>query len=258
MLASADKPDGKRKVKRLFVYDDELAFARLAAPLLYPGSNPVKFKSWKELSAVLSSYGEVEELIFWVHGTTGTLLIHDSDGSLPLQTPQATRDLLAKTKLRVTRAVVFEGCNIMRAPRDAAIIVSGIAGPGVSITGYSYYMVVQPITVSGFDEASAAELLKKWDGFWIGSPSAASFVGSGKHTRYRRYFADNVDLDAPAPFPDPLPSLLKRSEFSKRSQLEPKSISSVAEAEAFAKELDAPVNPIGYVVTVNDALTLAK
>lgn len=257
VLAKSGKSDGKAKVKRLFVYDDGLAFAAQAALLLYPGAKLERFDTWTKLTAVLAKYGEVEELIIWAHGVDGALLIRDGAASGRARTAQDARDRLAKSQLKVTRAVHFEGCNIMRAPQDAAIIASGVAGPGVSATGYTYYMVVQPITVSGLDAAAAAALLRKWDGWWIGSPSVENLVGAKKRPVYRRWFAQAVNLAKPDPLPDP-PANLRKSDFSKLSELEPQLLGNLAESNAFVEKLNEPVEPNGFVVTVSDVQALAN
>jgi hypothetical protein len=94
-------------------------------------------------------------------------------------------------------------------------------------------------------------------GYWIEPPDAAKLVGlEAGTTLLLRWFRQELDA---TPLPDLAPGeLVRKDEFSKFTDLDPKLIHTNAEAQSFMGRLDVPVPASGFIVTVDDVAAVAK
>lgn len=217
---------------------------------LYPGGIPKGVKTWRDLTAALSSHQTIATLVLFFHSAAGKLLF---DGS---PKPQEVKARLAASKAKVTGAIRFEGCNIMRAPVTAAYMVSGIAGSVAVVSGYTYYSIFNAVKVT--PGLSLSEAKKVWDPYapyWVDrslSPEKLVAIKTAM-TLWQRWF--RVDLDV-----SPLPEYAGHKVHVPLSKLEEKTVTP-AGAVKLQQELDSEdtlVIPAARVTVGDIAATAAK
>lgn len=247
----------KPSISTLFLYD--AADSRIATPAAsvqaayYAGATVKGVNSWAELTAALANYSTIETLIVFVHSDGGQMIFA---GDNPTADDIAER--FAKSAVKVSKAIRFEGCNIMCDPATTAQMVARIAEPGAVVSGYTYYSIIMDVNINvptGTPPEAVQKTLDSYAGYWFpGTPKAAEIAASEGDTRlWVRYFRDVFDeAKLPPRGPDGLPP----KGFVALSSLEPRSVSSREQADQLQAEMDQPVHAAA-IVTVRDIAAVA-
>ncbi|SER78390.1 hypothetical protein SAMN05421690_10762 [Nitrosomonas sp. Nm51] len=236
----------KPKIDKLFVYDASLGVGPATAirDSFYKGAKLEPITTWSDLVTVLSRYSEIKTLVLDTHSIPGNLLI---DGNSPSTDDQKNR--LTATAVQVTGRIIFEGCSIMGDPATTAKLVSGITGPSASVTGYTFFSVVDSITVELIgdeDEEGIKTALEPFKQYLLpGNPSAKSLAGkSGPVDLYRRWFRRDLDETSPENETD-------QRAIKQRSDMTDVRVRTAEDAERVRSEYQSPVEP-AYIVTIED------
>lgn len=245
----------KPKINQLFIYDQDLGddFPTAIRDAYYSGATLVKISDWSDIKAALAKYSEIKTLIFDTHSTPGDLLI---GGNSP--TPTEQRNNLKATGVKVTGQIIFEGCEIMGDPAGVAKLVSGIAGPGARVSGYTLYSITQPIMLDldGNNDADGIRAaLDPHARFLLpGSPSPTSLAGTtGTVTFYKRWFRADLNSN---PIPDVPTGSFPPKGIHTRDDMTPLKIATQKEAADLRADFTGPVPPVKFV-TVTDIPTVA-
>ncbi|HET7418460.1 MAG TPA: hypothetical protein VFJ61_12630 [Solirubrobacterales bacterium] len=256
-VKAAGAPRAKPAIGTLILYDaGETAIAKAAGAIqsgFYSSGTLVGVRTWRELTAALARYSSISTLVLFFHSAGGQLIFEGED-----PTAEDVRKRFAASGVKVTGAIRFEGCNIMLNPVTTAYLVSGIAGAGAAVSGYTHFSLFNDITVPpGFPRAQAQALLASYAGFWIpGTPGADSVAASRAALKlWLRWFRDEYDET-------PVPARAAGAEpprgFIPTSKLEERTVTSGEDALTLEKELDVPVHPAARVTVTDIAAVAAK
>lgn len=253
---AAAQAKAKPKIDQLFIYDASLGdeFPTAIRDAYYAGAKLAKISDWNDVKAALSKYSEIGILIIDTHSTPGNLLI---GGNSPTLTQQQTN--LTSTGVKVTGQIVFEGCKIMGDPVAVAKLVSGIAGPGARVSGYTLFSVTMPfeLLLDGNNDADGirAALDPHAQFLLPGSPTADALAGtSGAVKFYKRWFRNDYVED---PIPDvPTGSFPPKGIFS-RSGMSPLQVGTKKQATDLRADYLSPA-ALAKFVTITDIPAVAK
>lgn len=247
----ATAPRAKGTIDTLFVYDSQSGFdefAPLLAKAYYPGNKIVGISDIQELSALLGNYSTVGTLAIFVHSIPGALLLGGH-----ARTAKDMSSELGKSKVKVTRKIVFEGCSIMKDPIDTCRMIQSVAGPNAVAVGYSYYTITQTI---GFDFKGVRdtnEIQKKYNAFdskyWLPDLPAPKAAAGTRFIHGRRWFRDVMDTTAPEEG--------NVRHIESYSSLNKVSIGNAAEAIQVRDSYDAPVYTAD-IITVTNITAVAR
>lgn len=230
-------------VNTLFIHDTNanppLLYMNLVQQFYYPNATVVGIANWEQLTQALSQYSQIQTLVINAHGEPGSLAIGGRGPSV-----SEMRSYFGRSQVRITEAIRFESCNVMRNPVSTAQMVQDIVTPEAEVRGYTLYMKHAPIYVQIPSGSSEAEIqrnyLDLYRGYWCpGTPTASYLVAHpGPHTLLLQWFGSDMSLDLPPQRTSPT-QLRSRSHVS-RSQMTEHRVNTFSEAAAVRSRYASP------------------
>lgn len=260
VTAPADKEKqnaaAKPSIGKLLIYDASLGadFPTALRDTYYIGAKLVPIKTWADIQTALSKYSSIGTLIVDTHSTPGNLLI---DHRSPAESKQ--REALASTGVKVTGAIIFEGCSIMADPAATAKLVSGIAGPSTRVSGFTYFSITQviSITLGGSETKSEVRQMFERHGDYLlpHSKSPDKLAGTKASFKlYKRWFRAELNE---SPLPDHTPGSFPPKGVKNKNDMTKVTVSNKEKAAEVKADADTPV-PSGYFVTVDNIKAVAS